>query len=63
MIWLVSAIVTTVLSIGVTGVVLLANMMSDAPTMEFQDGWVIAVVWGVTACLYVVWWFRPWRRR
>jgi len=53
---IVLAILATIASVILSGFVVMANGMSDAPQMAFQGGWMIAGAWLVTAALYLAWW-------
>ena len=49
------AILATLGSLVWTYIVFLGNAMSDAPTVPFQGGISLVVVWVVTVLLYVAW--------
>ena len=54
---LVLAVLMTLVAVAITFVVLLANSMSDAPTMPFEGGSFIAASWVAAAGLWAWWIF------
>jgi len=52
---IVLAIIATIIAIGVSFLVVMANGMSDAPMAGFQGGYTIAIAWGVAGVFWLAW--------
>jgi hypothetical protein len=49
-------ILSTIAAIAWSAIIVMANGMSDAPTMGFQGGGMLMVVWIGVAALWLAWW-------